>query len=80
MQRYARANDTQLTRLVTTALLSLAGLRSPESSTVVLECLPQEMRRADFFVWVLFSPRQKLFSEVYVIMIQAHKVPGVHSS
>jgi hypothetical protein len=68
MQRYARANDTQLTRLVTSAVLGLAGLRSPESSTVVLECLPQEMRRADFFVWVLLSPRQKLF-------LQA---PGIH--
>jgi hypothetical protein len=39
MQRYARANDTQLTRLLTGAVLGLAGLRSPESITVVLECL-----------------------------------------
>jgi hypothetical protein len=37
MQRYARANDTQLTRLLTGAVLGLAGLRSPESITVVLE-------------------------------------------
>jgi hypothetical protein len=48
MQRYASANDPQLTRLLTNAVLGLAGLRSPEFIAVFLKCSPQEMRTAGF--------------------------------
>jgi hypothetical protein len=48
MQRYARANEPQLTRFLTNTVLGLAGLRSPESVIVLLiECLPQQMRTAE---------------------------------